>query len=457
MPPELWPFLGMVVTFVVGVFAARLPVAVALLAASVVGALVGGHGVPIRHLVEGTVGFLDVMLIIAMAMVFMRLVQASGMLDTVAHHMIRGFRERPAVLLVAMMLFTMSAGMITGSSTAAVLTTGAIVAPAFMAMGLSRERTGALIAVAGILGMIAPPVNIPVMIIGSGVDMPYIGFELPLLALTLPTAVVSVLALAWPSVRGRSVKIESLPPSYHAEHGWLLYLPLGVLVVLVALERGLPTVMPALGMPLIFAIASLPALLTGRHTEILATVRDAVRSALPVLAILAGVGMFLQVMTMTGVRGLVVSWLTGLPAGLLLLSIAVSMPLFGAVSAFGSASILGVPFILALLGRNEIIVGAALSLLAGMGDLMPPTALAGLFAAQVVKVENYTRVLVHCLLPAAGIVGWGILAVVTSRTWEQLLLRRPSAGMAILFGGLVAVVVALWFVGKGRTKGKEAA
>jgi len=453
--PEVWPFLAMVGTFIVSVFALRFPVAVALLAASVIGALAGGHGVPIRHLVEGTVGFLDVMLIIAMAMVFMRLVQASGMLDTVAHYLIRAFKERPAVLLVAMMLFTMSAGMITGSSTAAVLTTGAIVAPAFMTMGLSRERTGAVIAIGGILGMIAPPVNIPVMIIGSGVDMPYIGFELPLLALTLPTAVVAVLVMAWPSVRGRAVDLEALPPSQHAEHGWLLYLPLALLVVLVALERGLPSLMPALGMPLTFTIASVAAPLTGRRTKVMATVREAVKAALPVLAILAGVGMFLQVMTLTGVRGLVVSWLTGLPTGLLLVSIAVSMPLFGAVSAFGSASILGVPFILALLGRNEIVVGAALSLMAGMGDLMPPTALAGLFAAKVVQVGNYTRVLLPCLLPAAGVIGWGILSIMASNTWERLLLEGPAAGFAILFGGLAAVLVVLWFVGKGRLRHKE--
>lgn len=455
MPPEGWSFLGMVAAFLVGVFAARLPVAVALLISSIVGTLVGGYGVPIRHLVEGSIGFLDVMIIIAMAMVFMRLVQASGMLDTLAHHMIRAFENRPAVLLVAMMLFAMSAGMVTGSSTAAVLTTGAIVAPAFMAMGLSRARTGALIAVAGILGMVAPPVNIPVMIIGAGVDMPYIGFELPLLALTLPTAVIAALGMAWPSVRGRPLDLEALPPSYHSDHGWLLYLPLAILLVLVVLERALPTTMPALGMPLAFGIASLAALFTGRRTRALATVRDAVESALPVMAILAGVGMFLQVMTLTGSRGLVVSWLTGLPTAFLLLSVAVSMPLFGAVSAFGSASILGVPFILALLGHNEIVVGAALSLMAGMGDLMPPTALAGLFAAQVVRVRNYTHVLVHCLLPSAGIIAWGVLAIVGSRTWEALLLERPALGMAALFGGLALLFALLWSVGKGKLRSKE--
>jgi hypothetical protein len=76
------------------------------------------------------------------------------------------------------------------------------------------------------------------------------------------------------------------------------------------------------------------------------------------------------------------------------------MPLFGAVSSFGSASILGVPFILALIEKNAILTSSALSAVAGLGDLMPPTALAGIFAAQVVGEANYFRVLRFCLLPA---------------------------------------------------------
>jgi cobyrinic acid a,c-diamide synthase len=76
------------------------------------------------------------------------------------------------------------------------------------------------------------------------------------------------------------------------------------------------------------------------------------------------------------------------------------MPLFGAVSAFGSASILGVPFILALIDKNAIITSSALSAVAGLGDLMPPTAMAGIFAAQVVGEANYFKVLRHCLMPA---------------------------------------------------------
>ncbi len=76
------------------------------------------------------------------------------------------------------------------------------------------------------------------------------------------------------------------------------------------------------------------------------------------------------------------------------------MPLFGAVSAFGSASVLGVPFLLALLGRNEVVTTAALSLLAGLGDLMLPAALAATLAARVAGVEDRMLVLRRCVVPA---------------------------------------------------------
>jgi len=434
---EMWPILSMVVAFAAMTFVLKLPVSVSLVGAAILGALVGGEGVPLRHLVEGTLGYLDTLLIIATAMIFMRMIQATGLLDTIAHHLITRFERRPASLLVLMMLFGMSAGMITGSSTAAVLTTGAIVAPAFMALGISRNRTGAIIAMAGILGMIAPPVNIPVMIIGGGVDMPYIGFALPLLVLTIPLAVVLVLLLGLKSTRATSIDRSLLPPSYHRQYGWRLYVPLALLVVLIVLERALPRVVPSFGMPLVFTICALVAPFTGRRVNPLVVARDAVRAALPVMGILAGVGMFLQIMALTGGRGFIVSLLVGLPLGLLYVSIAISMPLFGAVSAYGSASILGVPFVLALLGTNEIIVASALSLVAAMGDLMPPTALAGLFAAKVVEQPNYVRVLRHCLVPAALTVGVSLAYIATARFWDRFLFWDNRLA---LYGTLLAVI-----------------
>ncbi|MCK4393624.1 TRAP transporter large permease subunit [Candidatus Bipolaricaulota bacterium] len=437
----------MVGVFVLGTFAFKLPVSVSLIAAAVVGAGVGGQGFPLRHFVEGTLGYLDVLLIIATAMIFMRMIQASGLLDTLAHHLITTFEHQPASLLVLMMLFAMSAGMITGSSTAAVLTTGAIVAPVFMNIGISRNKTGAIIAMAGILGMIAPPVNIPVMIIGGGVDMPYIGFALPLFFLTLPLAVIIVLFLGLRSARATQVDHSTLPPSYHRKYGWRLYSPLILLVVLIVAERAFPQHFPSLGMPLVFMICSLIAPFTGRRMNPLLIGRDAIKSALPVMAILAGVGVFLQIMTLTGGRGFIVSMLIGLPLVLLYLSIGISMPLFGAVSAYGSASILGVPFVLALLGTNEIIVASALSLVAAMGDLMPPTALAGLFAAKVVKQKNYTEILRHCLLPALLVVGGSLGYIATANFWEGFLFWKNRLALyGILFAVILVFAGIIYFI-----------
>ena len=190
-----------------------------------------------------------------------------------------------------------------------------------------------------------------------------------------------------------------------------LMLPFFVLVVLLGGERLFPQFWPSLGMPLAFLLAAASGLLTGQKWKPMEAATEAVAAALPVAGILVGVGMFIEIMTLTGVRGFFVVSALALPAWLLYVGIATSLPLFGAVSAYGSATVLGVPFLLALLGRNEIVVGSALSLIAGLGDLMPPTALAGLFAAQVVGVKNYFQVLRVCFLPAVVTAAWGILVI----------------------------------------------
>jgi len=102
----------------------------------------------------------------------------------------------------------------------------------------------------------------------------------------------------------------------------------------------------------------------------------------------------------------------GLPKGFLLIAVATAIPAFGAVSAFGSASVLGVPFSLALLGKDHILAVSALSLVSSLGDLVPPTALAGMFAAQVLGIDNYFKVLKRCLVPALVIDAIGIFALI---------------------------------------------
>lgn len=417
--PEGVYTLLMIGVFAFGAFAWNLPIAVAMALATIVGALAAGEGIPLRHLVEGEFGYINTILVIATAMMFMKVVLKTGMLDSISAWMIRKFRKFPALLSLGIMFIIMVPGMITGSSTAAVLTTGALVSPVLITLGMSKVRTAAVVSMGSLLGMIAPPVSIPAMIICAGVDIPYVGFAIPLLICTIPLAVLFALTMIYPYIRRFSdekaleeqlVKMSKHPLNFR------LILPVVVLVALFAADQFLAGYWPGMGMPLIFLLSAASGLLSGTKWNVVDTATEAVNDALPVLGILMGVGMFIQVMTLIGVQGFVVVSALSLPSWILYAGIAVSMPLFGAVSSFGSASVLGVPFLLALLKFNSVIVASALSLIASLGDLMPPTALAGIFAAQVVGEDNYFKVLKICLIPGIILAVWGIAVIVMSGT-----------------------------------------
>lgn len=410
--PEWVIFLLMVVIFVLLAMVMKLPIGVSLIISALAGALLAKEGIALRHLIEGSFVYFDTILIIITAMIFMKVLQDSGILDTITSILLRAFYKRKVSLLLTVMFIVMFPGMITGSSTTAVLSTGALVAPVLMKLGLHRVKTAALIAMGGILGMIAPPVNILVMIMGGGVDMPYVGVTVSLLIIVVPLAIFISLWIGYKETK--IIEYEEmktiLPPSYARQYGFRLYLPLLVVFFLMIGQGLLAKIMPDLGIPAIFFLGSLVGIFCGRPFNFL----KATQEAMPILCILVGVGMFIQIMTLTGGRGWAVISFLALPPVLFYLSIALSMPLFGAVSAFGSASILGVPFILAMIEKNAVLTSSALSAVAGLGDLMPPTALAGIFAAQVVGEKNYFRVLRYCLVPALSelILGIGILLLV---------------------------------------------
>lgn len=399
-------FILMVGIFMVGCFALKLPVGVSMMIAAIVGAIEGGVGTEtIRMLVEGEFGYVDTILTISTAMIFMKIIEESGALDALSSLIIEKFHRFPAILLILIMLIIMFPGMITGSSTAAVLSAGTIMAPVLALMGIDAVAAGAIIAMGALLGMIAPPVNTAALIICAGIDVPYVGFEGPLALLTFPLAILFVLMLGYK--QARHLDYEKIKPALakqdaiRKEYGAKLYLPLIVLVVLMILFK-VAQIAEDIGMPLMFLISAVVGLFTGKKINVLQAVPAAVRTAAPVMGILMGVGMFIEIMTATGVRGLVVISCLRLPSVLWLVACAVSIPLFGALSSYGACSVLGVPFAMiyaSLLGGDAVVVLSAISLIASVGDMMPPTALAGLFAAQITDVKPYTRVLKKSIIP----------------------------------------------------------
>ncbi len=417
MSTELIIFIVMIGVFMLCCFWAKLPVGVAMMLSAVAGCIVGGKGLPVRHLVEGTFSYIDTILVISTAMVFMKVVEKSGALDALSTVIIKRFHRYPAILLILIMLVIMFPGMITGSSTAAVLSAGSIMAPVLLLMGIDTVSAAAIIAMGGLMGMVAPPVNLPAMIIGGGIDVPFVGFGIPLLLLTIPIAIFSALFLGLkPASKMDYSKVEAkLNTEITEKYGIRIYIPLVVLILLMALTKILK-VIPDIGMPLMFVVSAAVGMFTGRKFNIFQTIAEAVHSSLPVMGILMGVGMFIQIMTLTGVRGFIVMTCLGLPESVRLIAAGISIPLFGAVSSFGAASVLGVPFSLAFLNMDTVYTIAGLSFIASLGDMMPPTALAGIFAAQVTGVEKYTAVLKKCMIPMIVMVIYGLIFIYFSKS-----------------------------------------
>lgn len=392
----------MLAVFIFLAMAVRLPIGIALAFSALAGLLAGGEGLSLRHLIEGSFGYFDTILIILTATLFIKVLEASGILDSVTALLLQTFYRSRVMLLLVVMLVLMFPGMLTGSSTAAILSAGPIIAPVMMKLGLPRLKTGALICMGGILGMIAPPVNILIMIMGGGVDMPYVGVTLPLLLLVVPLAILIPLVIGYRDLKtiSREQMLSILPPSIHSRVGFRLYIPFFVLAALMLGPGLFPHLIPDIGIPGVFMAASLVGIFCGRRFHFLKASARALEEAMPILAILAGVGMFIQAMTLTGARGWTVMAILSLPSFLLYLGIGLSMPAFGGVSTFGSASILGIPFMLALINKNALLTSSALSTITSLGDLVPPAAISGRFAAQVVGERNFFKIIRYCLIPA---------------------------------------------------------
>jgi len=400
---ELICLLVMLAAFLLANLVVKLPVSISMLVGAVAGALVGGEGIPLRHIFEGSFAYLDTFLIISTAMLFMTVIQKSGALEALTAGIVNTFYKVPAIMLVLLMFIIMFPGMITGSSTAAVLSAGLLVTPVLLMIGIPREKAGAIIAMGAIMGMAAPPVNIPAMLICGGIDMPFVGFEGPLFLVTIVGGVFSVLFLGLSSCK--NLQIEQLRSGLNMEigkkHGFKLYIPILFLVVMLVVSKLVPS-FPQLGTALIFLLSAVIGLFTGEKIDIVPAATEAIDTTIPVLAKLVGVGAFIQVMTLVGVRGWIVISCLALGTTFLYVFIATIMPAFGAISSYGSASVMGVPFLLVLIQQggdiSDIAMCAMISFICCLGDLMPPTALAGNYAAAAVELP-YTPVFKKCIIP----------------------------------------------------------
>ena len=392
----------------------RLPDGMILILAGVVATLVDGWGFAIRHWVEGSFYFFNLILTIGAGMVMVDVFKNNGLLGTLTRTLVQKFYNYPSVLLAFLMLLIMFPGMVTGSAPACVLTTGVMIAPILMRMGIPRIETAAILAMGSIAGQQAPPVNVPIMIICTSVFMPYEGFMAPLALLNFPLGIFSILFLGRRYVtvdRLRAIAEEpaekDLPPN-----SFMLYSPLLLLVILLSGPRLIPGWLD-MSTPLPFLITSLVALVTGKRINFFTSSKQTFDHAMNMIILFTGIGVLIQSMALTGVRGLIATITISLPRYILFTGFTiVGILLPGVLVTFGASAVLGPPYILALQGLNSIILSSGAALIMGLGCLVPPTGIGGLFAMRVVGEERYWPIFKKCLIPAIFALILGLLFMI---------------------------------------------
>ena len=408
--------ISMLVAFVILRSLLKVPLPLVFILAAIVGALVGGFGIPLRHLVEGMYGYFHIVLVLVAAFILISVVRKSGTLDVITRDVLVHFHNKPVSLLLLIIAILFVPGLFTGFGGVAVLTSGVIVAPILLRVGIPKVETAAIIALGAIFGMVAPPVNLPAFIIALGTNMPWVGFTLTLLVLSIPLAVFSVFFVGLPSYKSLSLNkvLEGLP---NVKGSLKQYVPFIVIVLWWILIRAIPEYVPDPSNALILIVGALIATVTGtKRVNFFKASKEGVKEPVLTLAVvLIGVAMIVQVMALTGVRGLLISASMSLRPPWTYLAIVISMPFLGGIlTSLGSADILGLPFAYAFIERNMIVNVSALSLIACLSELFLPTAICGILSASVVKENNYLRVWRRCWIPIVVTAAVGILMIVFS-------------------------------------------
>jgi CitMHS family citrate-Mg2+:H+ or citrate-Ca2+:H+ symporter len=310
-----------------------------------------------------------------------------------------------------------------------VLVVGGLVAAVLRLMGLAEQRVAAFVFMLGILSAVAPPINVWAMLMAAGANMPYVGFDWILLVPVLIVAAATVVYLGWGAVpQAKEAILAGLPPLSPRMTWWRAAVPLVILVALALASKYAAFAIPTLGFPLIFVICALATVAIDPERRPLrrwlTVVNDTIEQVFPLVATMVSVGVLVNILAATGVRGLIAISFVALPIiGIYATSLLVCPMAQGALG-FGSAVILGTPliFVFNAVGANVTVVAAAFSMLFALGDCLPPSRIVGRTAIETVGYKG----------------SYGSFLKATAVPW--LVMGAVALGM-LIFPGKVAFLV----------------
>ena len=375
----------------------------------------------VRHVVEGSFTYFDVCLIFLTATFFMTLYKESGGVAFIVRRIVRSFHAHRVVCLLLLTLVMLVPGAITGSGATAVLTVGSLVGSVLMAMGVFEDRRVALIFLLAAMSAACPPINLWAMMAAAGANMPYVGFGAPLALMSIVGALFSTF---WLAGRGKAIDVDkalaNLPEAPAAWNWTKAALPFVVLIVLVLAGRVWPHSFPILGLPLVFMICALSVvILSPVKLHVFTVARQTVDNLLGLVGAMVVVGALIQVLALSGARGLLSLAVVILPLSVLFATLWIILPLSEGVLQYAVAPLFGVPLIMLfnMLGLDPIVSLSTWAVMWPVGDCLPPTAVVGRAAVMELdyKGSYYGGFVKTALVPMAFILAVCTLCMIYSK------------------------------------------
>jgi TRAP-type C4-dicarboxylate transport system permease large subunit len=361
----------------------------------------------LRHLVEGMFTYFDVCLIFISATFFMTLVKESGGVAFIVRRIVKAFRARRVVCLLLLTLVMLIPGALTGSGATAVLTVGSLVGAVLSAMGVDDTRKTAAIFMTAAMSAAAPPINLWAMMAAAGANLPYVGFNGPLAVLSVAGALFSMF---WLAGRGQTLDekemMKNLPSPPERMNGCRVSIPFLFLAALILAGRIWPFGFPVVGLPMIFMLSSIVVVLCSPvPLRLWRILTQTVQNLLPLVGIMVVVGALIQILALSGARGLISLEVVILPLSTLFATLFIILPISEGILQYAVAPLLGVPLIMLfnMKGMDAIVALSAMSVLWPLGDCLPPTAVVGRAAVMELdfKGRYYADFVKACLVPMA--------------------------------------------------------
>lgn len=410
--------IAMVAAFVIsGKYLKSTEISIAI--SGVVGILMstihGWASEPIKLIIEGLFTNLDLAILFVCASLFVNIYSDTGAMAAMTRKLVKTFNSK-WVLLIFMAIFMLIPGAVTGAGSVSVFVVGSLVATVVRFMGLSDKKTAAFVFIFAILSAAAPPINLWAMLMTAQANMPYVGFELLLLGPIFIVGAFTIIFLGWGTKRQpREIILQNIPVTHEkldSATGWIrILLPLVSLVVLILLALYAPFTTPVFGLPLMFVLSGIVALLCNpnkfsfKHLKTIVT--NTSEQVFPLVATVISVGVLQNAMAASGVKGLIGTTFVLLPFVWIYATILIVGPFAQGSMSYGSAVVIGTPliFMFNTAGMNTMVVCAALSLIFPIGDSLPPSRIVGRITLETVGYKDSYMSFFKQILPSCAVLG----------------------------------------------------